>query len=176
MKKSTIQNILLPRKGTVLLVDADGDSKAIVSEAAPRTGRDLIVVATSPDAFKVLDDQMGRLDAVIVDVDPGAHSLALLEAITSCGDKPPIVVVTALEETYMNPIAMEHGAMACLGKPITIQKLSATLDAVSGHSRTCDRWGHLISSTVNSEMDVRGQFSGIAAKLCPSGFARACGQ
>ena len=168
MKKPTIQNILAPWKNTVLLVDADGDSEAIVSEAAARTGRDVIPVTTSRDAFRVLRDQIGCFDAVIVDVDPGVHGLALLEAIAGCADKPPIIVITALEETYMKPIAVEHGAMACLGKPTAIQKLSATMDAVSGHSRSCDRWGNLIPSKVNSELNVHGRFSGIAAKLSPT--------
>ena len=66
---------------------------------------------------------MPRLALVIVDVDPGAHGLALLEAISGCADRPQIVVITALEETYMTPIARKHGASACLGKPITLQRL-----------------------------------------------------
>ena len=43
---------------------------------------------------------------MIVDVDPGAHGPALLEAISSCADHPQIVVITAFEETYMKPISL----------------------------------------------------------------------
>jgi DNA-binding response OmpR family regulator len=64
---------------------------------------------TSREAFEILKREIRRLDIVIVDVDPGAHGLALLEAISGCAERPPIIVVTALEETYMKPITAEHG-------------------------------------------------------------------
>lgn len=156
------------KENIILLVDADGDSEGVVSEAAARTDRDMLLAKTSRDAFRILGDRMRRLDLVIVDVDPGAHGLALLEAISGCADRPPIVVITALEETYMKPISMKHGAAACLGKPITIQKLSSSLNAVSKRSLTSDRWGGLVPSTVNKELNVKACFSGIAAKLSPT--------
>ena len=156
----------------ILLVDADGDSERLVSEAANRTGRDVLVAKTSRDAFRILGDQMQRLNLVIVDVDPGAHGLALLEAISGCAERPPILVITALEETYMNPISLKHGAAACLGKPITVQRLGSSLDDVSQRSLTCDRWGSLTPSTVNEELNIKGCFRGIAAKLSPTVLSR----
>lgn len=160
------------KENTVLLIDADGDSEAIVSEAVNRTGRVVLVAKTSRDAFRILENQMQRLDLVIVDVDPGAHGLALLEAISSCADRPPIIVITALEETYMKPISMKHGAAACLGKPITVRQLGSSLHDVSHRSLTCDRWGCLIPSTANKELNVKACFSGIAAKLSPIASSR----
>ncbi len=160
------------KENVVLLVDADGDSEGMVSEAAARIGRTVLLTKTSRAAFRILGDQMRRLDLVIVDVDPGAHGLVLLEAISGCADRPPIVVITALEETYMKPISMEHGAAACLGKPITIQKLSSSLNDVSKRSLTCDRWGSLIPSTANKGLNVKACFSGIAAKLSPTVLRR----
>jgi DNA-binding NtrC family response regulator len=163
----------IPKEKIVLLVDADNDSKAIVSEAAVRTGRDVLLANTSRDAFRILHNEMQCLDVVVVDVDPGVHGLALLEAISGCADRPPIVVITALEETYMKPIAMKHGAAACLGKAIMIQKLSCVLDAVSTHSRTCDRWGCLIPSKTDKALSFKTCFRGIAPKLSP--IASTCG-
>jgi DNA-binding response OmpR family regulator len=156
------------KKHTILLVDADGDSEALVSEVANRFGRDVLVAKTSCDAFRILGNQMQRLDLVIVDVDPGVHGLALLETISGCADRPPIVVITALEEIYMKPISLKHGAAACLGKPITVHRLSSSLNNVSKRSLTCDRWGCLIPSPANKELNVRACFSGITAKLSPT--------
>jgi DNA-binding response OmpR family regulator len=148
----------------VLLVDADGDSEGIVSEAAARTGHAVLLAKTSRDAFRILANQMRRLDLVIVDVDPGAHGLSLLEAISGCADRPPIIVITALEETYMKPISMEHGAAACLGKPVAIGKLKSTINDVSAkRSLTCDRWGFLIPPIHG--LHTNPHFRGIAAKL-----------
>jgi DNA-binding response OmpR family regulator len=153
---------------TVLLVDADGDSVGIVSQAAVRTGRDVLMARTSREAFRILGDQIQRLDLVIVDVDPGAHGLALLEAISSCADHPQIVVITALEETYMKPISRKHGAAACLGKPITVRRLRSTLNDIAPRSLTCDRWGGVVPSTANRELNLAECFGGITRKLSPT--------
>jgi DNA-binding response OmpR family regulator len=157
----------------VLLVDADGDSEGFVLEAAARTGRGVLMAKTSRDAFKIIRDELHRLDLVIVDVDPGAHGLALLEAISGCADTPAMIVITALEESYMKSISQEHGAAACLGKPITIAKLKSTLDQVSASwSLTSDRWGSLIPRPTEKTSRVKDRFRGIAAKLSPTGTAR----
>jgi DNA-binding response OmpR family regulator len=157
----------------VLLVDADGDCERMVSEVADRSNRELFSARTSRDAFKILGDEMQRLDMVIVDVDPGAHGLALLEAISECADRPPIVVITALEEAYMKPISAEHGAAACLGKPIPIAKLKSTLDDVSATwSLTSDRWGSLVPRPTEKTSSVKSHFRGIAEKLNPTATTR----
>lgn len=155
------------KEHSILLVDADGDSEALVSEAGTLTGRDVLVAKTSRAAFRILGDEMQRLDLAIVDVDPGAHGLALLEAISGCADRPQIIVITALEETYMEPIARKHGAAACLGKPITVRRLTSTLKNGTMRSLTSDRWGCLVPSTISNEIDVNASFRGIAAKLSP---------
>jgi DNA-binding response OmpR family regulator len=160
------------KENVVLLVDADGDSVGIVLEAAARTGHTARLAKTSREAFEILKRDIRRLDIVIIDVDPGAHGLALLEAISGCAERPPIIVVTALEETYMKPIAAEHGAAACLGKPIRIEKLRSTLDAVSARRSqmlTSDRWGFLIPPPVRKRPNAKSSFRGIAAKLSPIG-------
>ena len=142
-------------------------------EAAARTGRDVLTAKTSREAFKIIRDEMHRLDLVIVDVDPGAHGLALLEAISGCADTPAIIVITALEESYMKPISQEHGPAACLGKPITIAKLKSTLEEVSANwALTSDRWGSLVPRPTEKTSRVKDRFRGIAAKLSPSGTAR----
>jgi DNA-binding response OmpR family regulator len=151
----------------ILLLDADGDLEAIVSEAATRTGRDVLVAKTSRAAFGVVGEQVQRIELVVVDVDPGAHGLALLEAISSCADRPPIVVITALEETYMEPIARKHGAAACLGKPITVPGLVSTLKNATTRSLTSDRWGGLVPATASTAVDLNASLRGIVAKLSP---------
>lgn len=158
------------KENAILLVDADGDSEKIVSLAAAHAGRDVLVARTRSEAFQILKDQMQRLALVVVDIDPGAHGLALLEAISACTDRPQIVVITGLEETYMTPIATKHGAAACLGKPVTLQRLHSTLNAVATRSLTCDRWGGLAPSTSNETLNVKARFRGIAAKLSPTGW------
>lgn len=52
-----------------------------------RTGRTVLEAKRGRQALAILRDQMCPLDFVIVDIDPGAHGLALLEAISACADR-----------------------------------------------------------------------------------------
>ena len=82
---------------------------------------------------------------MIVDVDPGSHGLALLEGISALHCRPPIIVLTALEESHMEPVVARHGAAACLGKPLSSARLCAVIEQVTGgetHGESSDTWGH----------------------------------
>jgi DNA-binding NtrC family response regulator len=118
------------REKLILLVDPDADSVGAVLEAAARTGHGVRLVKTSRDAFKILGECIEQVEVAIVDVDPGAHGLALLEAISGREERPAVIVLTALEESYMEPIAAQHGAAACMGKPISLEKLKSTIDRI----------------------------------------------
>ena len=103
-----------------------------------------------------------------MDVDPGATGCALsnqlLRRYTS-DDRDH----SAGRELY-EPISQEHGAAACLGKPITIAKLKSTLDKVlASWALTSDRWGSLVPRPTEKTARVEARFRGIAAKLSPSG-------
>src|ERR1044071_7678705 len=130
-------------KQIVLLIDADGDCEDTVSEVAAREGYDTHRVKTSREAFALLQGRFYSLRLIVVDVDPGAHGLAVMEAITSCADRPPLLVLTALEESYMKPIARAHGAAGCLAKPLDARKLSTLLRRlIEKQHLSADRWGH----------------------------------
>ena len=155
-----------PRK-KVLLVDADRDTEKTIGRVTSRYGLRLLVVTTSGEAFKILKDRMARFELVIVDVDPGAHGLALLEAISACADRPPLLVISSLEETYMLPIARKHGAAGCLGKPVDARKVSEALERLYKHSRTCNRWGSLVPAESSKLDETKEAFRGISQKLHP---------
>jgi len=154
-------------QNTILLVDADGDCENLVAEVAARAGRLILLAKTSREAFRIVEAQLKRLEVVIVDVDPGAHGLALLEAISGRADRPPIIVITALEEGYMHPIAMEHGAAICLGKPITASRLRDKLNRIPTKCLTSDRWGNLVPAKTGGDFDLRSCFRPIGTKLSP---------
>jgi len=151
------------KENVVLLVDADGDSEGVVLEAAARTGHKVRRAKTSRDAFQILKNEIRHLDAVIVDVDPGVHGLALLEAISGYEERPPMIALTGLEETYMQAIAARHGAADCLGKPVSIGKLKSALEKSMSRMKTSDRWGHMRSPL--SRKGGESEFRGIAAKM-----------
>jgi DNA-binding response OmpR family regulator len=134
-----------------LLLLANDDAVAPVMRMLAQAGHEMQCLRTSRQTFRKLNHGLHDLDAIIVDLDPAAtefDGIAVLEALTCCEHLPPIIVLTGLEESYMTPIALEHGAAACIGKPFAAERLRATIERVTTENRpraacTCDLWGHL---------------------------------
>src|ERR1700682_4803993 len=118
------------KKNILLLASSSGDSNAIVADAAVRTGRGLQHIDNSRRAFELLKAGLKDIDLIIIDLDPGMHSISVLEALGCCDTCPPIIVITGLEELEMTAIAYRHGATACIGKPFSAAKLALLMEDV----------------------------------------------
>ena len=126
----------------ILLVDADADCAGIVLEAGARTGHGVRVSRDGPEALSFLNREFNRIDSLVVDVDPGSRGMALC----ALWHRLPVIVVTALEENHIKPMVLRHGAVACLGKPLSVERLRQVIDCfVRGENDqeiSCDPWGH----------------------------------
>ncbi len=130
-----------------LLVDADADSAGLVLEASARTGHGVRLSRDAREAVGNLHREFDRIASIIIDIDPGAHGLGGLEAISTLRCRPPMLVLTGVEESDMEPIAARHGASACLGKPVSIERLQSAIDHLSSgeiveEGISCDPWGY----------------------------------
>lgn len=111
----------------ILLLTTDPVAERLARQAATATRRGLRVIHNAPDAFHALDEGCADVDAVVIDLDPGVHGTALLEAI---GDRLPVIVLTSLEANYMHPVASRHGARECITKPFNAVQLQAAIERV----------------------------------------------
>lgn len=133
---------------TILLVAGENTpSTSVIIDAARRTGHGLRHARSSRETFEILNRGADDVHLVIIDVDPDTHGLCVLEAIGSCKNAPPVIVVTGLEELDMEPTAHRHGATACIGKPFTAAELALLIREVCPSTSeptppTCDLWGH----------------------------------
>jgi DNA-binding NtrC family response regulator len=134
------------KEKVILLVDADADCAGIVLEAGARTGHGVRLSRDCGEALGFLNREFERIDGLVVDVDPGSHGMALLAALGALRRRLPVIVLTALEESHMKPVAARHGAAGCLGKPFSIERLRAVIDRFvrpeNDHEISCDLWGH----------------------------------
>ncbi len=130
----------------ILLVDADADCGGAVLEAASRLGHGVRLSRDSGEAFRFFEREFDRVDSLIVDVDPGDRGLALLTAVSALHRRPPILVLTALEESHLEPVVAHYGAVGCLGKPISIDRLHAAIERITRPEEedeiSSDPWGH----------------------------------
>ena len=131
----------------ILLVDADADCAGIVLDAGARTGHGVRLSRDGPEAFAFLNREFDRVDSLVVDVDPGSHGMALLAALWALWPRLPVIVLTAaLAESHLKPVVLRHGAVACLGKPLSVERLTGVIDRFvrpeDDQEISCDPWGH----------------------------------
>ena len=133
------------KRNVVLVLDADADTARAVSSAATTRNCDLRFVQTSKEFFHFCREDFENVIAIILEIDPGMHGMAILEASDVCENTPPIVVVSALEEHCLGPVVQRHGAIACLGKPLSFTQLGRALDQAVERATAprCDLWGHV---------------------------------
>jgi len=136
------------KRKVLLILDADADTAGVVALAASSSNYDLRFVQTSKDFFHFCNDNFENVAGIILDVDPGVHGMTILEALDTCENTPPIIVVSALEEQWLSAVVQRHGAVACLGKPLSAaslaQAIEENLESVVRAPR-CDLWGHVVS-------------------------------
>lgn len=116
------------KRSVVLVLDTDADTAHAVALAASTGNYDLRFTRTSREFFHFSTGDFENVDAIVLDVDPGVHGMAILEALDACKNTPPVIVVSALEEQHLHSVVRRHGAMACLGKPLNVSRLTRVLE------------------------------------------------
>lgn len=135
------------KTNVLLIAKQASESNEVIREAVARSGRTLRQVANSEATFALLRNGLIDVDLVIVDLDPGIHSMVALEALDALANPPPIIALTGFEEDAVTPIAHRHGADACIAKPFTADELARLIGEVTAATHTsncwrCDLWGH----------------------------------
>src|SRR5438128_1521859 len=137
---------MIMKRNVVLLIDADADTASATLEAASFAELDVRFARTSRDLFQMIEAKLADIAVIVLDVDPGVHGMAVLEALDAWGPAPPVIVISSLEESRVRPVALAHGAAECFGKPVSIQRLKTAIEkfsrATAPQSCRCDRWGH----------------------------------
>src|SRR5688572_19908603 len=158
-------------KANALLISKEAsDSNVLITQAASRAGFFLLRASDAKRAFELLRSGLPEIELVIIDVDPGIHSMAILEAITARDSSPPVIVVTGFEQFEMAPIARRHGAAACIAKPFTAAELLARIEEVcpaddASSLYNCDAWGHPYPRHhKHSESKCTGDCAGCASR------------
>jgi len=137
------------KRNVVLVLDADADTARAVAIAASNGNYDLRFTRTSREFFQFWNEDLENVAAIVLDVDPGVHGMAILEALDACENIPPVIVVSALEEMLLESVVRRHGAAACLGKPLSVARLARAIDKTLGRvaAPRCDLWGHPMNCT-----------------------------
>ena len=113
----------------ILMVDDDPGIRDLVSDFLGRHGYNVETAADSQDMERVLE--RGPVDLIVLDVMlPGEDGLAICRRLTSSGDGPPIIMLSAMGEETDRIVGLELGADDYLAKPCNPRELLARVRAV----------------------------------------------
>jgi len=114
--------------GSVLVVDDDGDVRALVVELLTRSGYDVTEAPNGREALKLLFEQ--RPDLVLLDISmPELDGWATLDRIRELSDVP-VLMLSALGAELEKVRALRAGADDYVTKPFGRQELLARVESV----------------------------------------------
>lgn len=116
--------------GKILLVDDDGDWRALWRGALETAGHDVLESPSGDEALACLREQ--AVDLVLLDLTmPETSGWDVLQQVwTAEPAAPPIVVVTSIADESSELRARELGAVAYIAKPVDTDDLVALVGRV----------------------------------------------
>jgi DNA-binding NtrC family response regulator len=131
------------KRDVILLLDDDGDCANVACTAGSLLRLDVRFVRRPHDLFQMIQERSEDVVAVVLDVDPGFHGMAVMETLAASDLTLPAIIISSLEVAHLFPAAKAYRANACLGKPVSPERLamtiSACLEAPKERSHRCDR-------------------------------------
>jgi DNA-binding NarL/FixJ family response regulator len=120
------------RKGTLLLVEDERDTRELLAQALTRAGYACLTAADAEAGLRAATSA-SALDIVVTDVVLGRADhggLDLLTALRANGVRAPVVVITAYADVEKVKLALNGGATHLLEKPFRAAELVAVVDRV----------------------------------------------
>jgi DNA-binding NarL/FixJ family response regulator len=121
-----------PPKGTVLLVEDEGDTRELLARAVARAGYRCLAAAHGREALEHAAGA-GFVDVVVTDVVLGPDDrggLRLMTDLKAAGILAPVVVITAYADVEKVKIALNQGAAHLIEKPFRAAALIEVIDRV----------------------------------------------
>jgi DNA-binding response OmpR family regulator len=117
--------------GSILLVEADPETRGLWAAALSVDGHDVIATSTR-DALRIIND--GGIDVVVIDAyDPRMGVVDLARGLEALPDAPPIVLVSS--SPHAPEISVRIGAAAFVAKPCEPSEVAGITRRLMGHLR-----------------------------------------
>jgi two-component sensor histidine kinase len=147
---------------TLLYIDDDDALARLVERGLGRLGFNVVCAANGAEGLKRL--RQGGIDAVALDqYMPGLHGLETLEQIRAIPDAPPVVFVTASQDSKIAVTALKAGAADYLVKDVQGDFVPLLHVAVTGALRQAE----LERARAEAEAEIhasRDRFAALAAE------------
>jgi two-component system OmpR family response regulator len=122
------------RAPRILVVDDDADLRGLIAGFLAQNGLDVRAAGNGAEMDAVLAE--GPLDLIVLDLMmPGEDGLSIVRRLRG-GERPPIIMLSAMGEDTDRIVGLEVGADDYLGKPCNPRELLARIRAVLRRGET----------------------------------------
>lgn len=132
----------------VLVAEDDTDMRNLLSQALRQKGYS---VTECSDGVQLMNHLRPMLessgdvdyDLIITDVRmPGALGTEVIEGLNECGNRPPVILITAFGDQALHDRAGELGVAGVFDKPFDLQNLIAQADDAINQAGSTDTNNH----------------------------------
>jgi DNA-binding NarL/FixJ family response regulator len=118
-------------KGTILLVEDEDDTRAMLGRALVRAGHAALLASNAGEALELA--RSARPDLIVTDIVLGSDDrggLRLLAEVRASGMRTPVIVITAYADVEKVKMALNEGAQHLIEKPFSAGDLLKAIDGV----------------------------------------------
>jgi DNA-binding NarL/FixJ family response regulator len=118
-------------KGTILLVEDEDDTRAMLGRALGRAGYTALLASNAEEGLELA--RSARPDLIVTDIVLGSADrggLWLLAEVRASGMRTPVIVITAYADVEKVKLALNEGAQHLLEKPFSAGELLEAIDGV----------------------------------------------
>jgi len=114
----------------ILVVDDEPLIRWSLREALRAHGHTVSTASTGAEALRVVEDNMGHFDVMILDYRlPDRQDLSLLEDLQAKSPDSAIVMMTAFADEDMRARALALGVRAVVGKPFQLKSFVSLVES-----------------------------------------------
>ncbi|MCO5044841.1 MAG: diguanylate cyclase [Kiritimatiellae bacterium] len=127
------------KRGNILVVDDEPTVGAFLSRALRAQAYEVQVETTAPAAIAAIQDQPGRFDIIITDLNlPGKSGLDLLDELRSMDENMIKIVITGNATIDNAVLSLRRGAYDFIEKPVVPDQLTAIVERALEYRRLKD--------------------------------------
>lgn len=145
------QEVPVPKKTRILLVDDEPQVLSVIKRRLERAGHDVLACWDGTEAIALLAEQV--FDVMVSDIEmPGVSGLKLLRAVREHDLDLPVVLMTGNPGLDTATDALEYGAFRYLIKPVPFDELNAVVKRAANVAQMAAQNGNMWKSSpaVNS--------------------------
>ena len=153
----------------ILVVEDDAHIAQHISVGLGRFGHQTILTESGEEALLHLQDHR-RFDAIILDrLLPGIDGIEVLRRVRQDHGDPPVLILSALNDTWHRIQSIQAGADDYLAKPFSMVELNARLNAIVRrvsrfNARETIVVGNIVLSLVQHKVTRKGRVLELGAR------------